>query len=127
MSKEKSKEIIEISPKKLYPMISFVEISPYRLEEAKSNLINNKDIVIKAIEFEGDMYILEGHHVMLAANILEYGSIKVQVINCTKELNIWANKESIKEQISSISVSTLYDFEGVGNFKYERYPKCYRR
>lgn len=116
----------EVSPQILYPLTSFSSIDPQILEHVISQMNAGEGIPpIKVLEFENNLYILEGTYEMLSANILKRPSVQVDVIE-RDTMPFWKNDRYFVSNLKAVGISTLYDFEGVGGFKYETYPLYYR-
>jgi|GEM_PF-2689030 len=122
-------EIFErtISPKEMYPTKKIISIDNTIIEscvhEYKSKKEMEKPIVFL---FDGNYYILKGHHLMLSASLAGAKMIKVDVIEEAKYPFI-KDEEDFKATLENVGLSTLYDFEGIGNFKYEKYPHYYEK
>lgn len=116
-----------VSPRELYPTESLYSIEESRIlfymECFKENIETEK---IKAFLFKDNYYILKGHHKMLAANRLGLQEISVEIAEKT-EHSFWNDEKNVIDNLKAIGLSTLYDFEAVGGFTYDKYPDCYRR
>ena len=116
-----------ISPKELSPTESLFSIEENRIifhmECFKEN-IETEDIIV--FLFDGDYYILEGHHKMLAANRLQVLEIPVNVVNIS-EHNYWVQQENVIANAKALGMTALYDFETVGGFMYDKYPRYYSK
>lgn len=116
-----------ISPQKLYPTESLVFIKNDRLQfyigEYKNGASLEKPVVFL---FDNNYYILKGHHLVLAAIMAKVTEICVEVEN-HRQYSLWSDEETIKENLRSIGMSTLYDYETIGGFTYEIYPEYYKK
>lgn len=118
---------LKMEPYKLYPLTTIASIDPVILQKVTKCVKQDTDIVaIKAIEFNGNTYVLEGYYEILAANILNIKSVPVEFVD-RKNLPFWNDDKNIEETLKAIGISTLYDFETIGGFVYEKYPLEYRR
>lgn len=106
--------------------MSFSSINPDTLRETVDNMAQGANGLIQVIEYKGYMYILEGNYEMLAANILGKEKVEIEIVE-SKELPFWGKEENILSNIEAINISTLYDFEAVGEFSYDDYPPYYGR
>ena len=122
-----SKNEMLISPQKLYPTESLVFIKNDRLQfyidEYKKGANLEKPVVFL---FDNNYYILKGHHLVLAAAMAQVTEICVEVEDY-KQYLLWSDEETIKENLRSIGMSTLYDYETIGGFTYETYPEYYKK
>ena len=122
-----SKNEILISPQKLYPTESLVFIKNDRLQfyigKYKSGASLEKPVVFL---FDNNYYILKGHHLVLAAIMAQVTEICVEVED-HMQYSLWSDEETIKENLRSIGMSTLYDYEAIGGFTYETYPQYYKK
>lgn len=117
----------KVAPNRLYPLVSFSTIDPEMLEDVTNAMKQGIEIEpIKILQYAGEMFVLEGNYEMLAANILKWPEVEIEVVD-REALSFWKNEENLLDNIKSISISTLYDFEGVGGFVYDSYPPYYRR
>lgn len=120
------KEIL-ISPQKLYPTESLVFIKNDLLQilinEYKEGKILERPLIF---QYDGLYYIYKGHHLVLAAIMAEINEITVEIVEL-KELSFWSKEENIRATLQSVGMSTLFDFEAIGNFTYQTYPEYYRK
>ena len=116
-----------ISPRELYPTESFVFIRDDVLQFYIKEFKMNKEHMVKPLVFyfENNYYILKGHHVVLAAAMINIEELVVEVVDLT-QLSFWENDDNVKETLKSIGLSTLYDFETIGGFTYQSYPDYYK-
>lgn len=116
-----------ISPRELYPTESFVFIRDDVLQFYIKEFKMNKEHMVKPLVFyfENNYYILKGHHVVLAAAMINIEELVVEVVDRT-QLSFWENDDNVKETLKSIGLSTLYDFETIGGFTYQSYPDYYK-
>ena len=118
---------MKISPHLLYPTISFTVLDKDKLDQTIVAIDCAVELPpVEVIEYESHYYIVMGHYIMLASCIAKVDFIDVEIIDY-RTLNGWKTAKQIEENLQSISVSTLYDFEAVGGFLYSVYPKYYRR
>ena len=116
-----------ISPKELYPTESLFTIEENRIKfHMKCFKDNIETEEIKVFLFDGDYYILEGHHKMLAANRLQLLEIPVNVVDIS-EYNYWSQRENVIANSKALGMTALYDFEAVGGFLYDKYPRYYNK
>ena len=116
-----------ISPRELYPTEIFVFIRDDELQFYIKEFKMNKEHMVKPLVFyfENNYYILKGHHVVLAAAMINIEELVVEVVDRT-QLSFWENDDNVKETLKSIGLSTLYDFETIGGFTYQSYPDYYK-
>lgn len=116
-----------ISPRELYPTESFAFIRDDVLQFYIKEFKMNKEHMVKPLVFyfENNYYILKGHHVVLAAAMINIEELVVEVVDRT-QLSFWENDDNVKETLKSIGLSTLYDFETIGGFTYQSYPDYYK-
>ena len=116
-----------ISPRELYPTESFVFIRDDELQFYIKEFKMNKEHMVKpwVFYFVNNYYILKGHHVVLAAAMINIEELVVEVVDRT-QLSFWENDDNVKETLKSIGLSTLYDFETIGGFTYQSYPDYYK-
>lgn len=116
-----------ISPERLYPTESLVFIKNDVLQmyfnAYKNGIELEKPLVFL---FDDNYYIYEGHHLVLAAIMAKIKEICVQVVEL-KENSFWGNEENIKDTLKSVGMTTLFDFEAIGDFTYQTYPSYYSR
>ena len=114
-----------ISPKKLYPTESLFSIEEkkvlFYMECFKENLVTED---IKVFLFDGNYHIMKGHHKMLAANRMQLSEIAVEVVDIPAN-TFWGKQENIVANFKAIGMTALYDFEAVGGFGYDNYPRYY--
>lgn len=111
---------------KLYPTESLISIRPEKIKEIKEFLHpdgTNTDIFI--IEYKGYYYIVNGHHQLLAAANLGAKKVRAYLVDY-HNLSFFSNSKNIENTLSYIGMSTIYDFEGIGNYKYDSYPIYYK-
>lgn len=116
---------MRISPKKLYPTESLSSIKEDVIRffmECYKNNIGVPAVVV--LMYDGDYYIIDGHQRMLAANRLKLNQIDVEQVQLSSS-PFWSNEENILYHLKAVGRSTLYDFEAVGDFTYEKYPSYY--
>ena len=116
-----------LDPKCLYPTVTLESIENNNIKFFMDKYTNNEDVMpIFAILFEGQHYIVDGHHRMLAA--IAVGKKEVEVILLQKEdLPEWWTEKIFIETLGSIGMRTIYDFEAIGNFDYLIIPQYYKK
>lgn len=120
-----TENIIKIEPYKLYPLTSVLALDPATLRKAIEIMKKKEDFVsIKVINYKGNWCVYDGIYAMLAANILKEEQITVQIMS-RESIPFWREDCNVEETMNNIGISGLYDFEAIGNFKYENYPKEY--
>lgn len=125
MLKKDNKEML-IAPQELYPTESFATIKNDILQ-VYIKQYENGNIVDKPLVFlfDNNYYILKGHHLVLAAIMSRVKELCVEVVD-NKEYSFWNSEENIKENLKSVGMRTLYDFETIGGFTYQTYPLYYK-
>lgn len=119
------KVIKKVNPQRLYPMVTIESISPDTLEQTTCRMKDENEIsIIRVIDFKGYYIMLDGFYEMLAANIIGKSEIEIEVVPLT-ECNTWISERTIKEQLKTVGMNALYDFEALGGFKYSEYPTFY--
>ena len=115
-----------VDPTCLYPLVSIESISPEILKQTveamKCDQIN---ATVEVMEYAGYFFILEGNYIVLAANILHKEKIEVEYVE-RADVSFWNKEECFKEQLTSIGMNALYDFEALGGFRYAEYPDLYK-
>lgn len=112
-----------ISPKELYPTESMFFIEENRINhymECFKDSVATEDI--KVLLFDGNYYIIVGHHKMLAANRLQLSEIPVDIVKI-QDNDYW--EQNIVANIKALGMTALHDFEAVGDFFYDKYPSCF--
>lgn len=118
---------IKMEPNKLYPLSAIASVEPKILQRMVKLLAENADIYsIKSFVYKGNMYMIDGNYEMLAANILNKKSVDVEIVE-RKDIPFWNIDKNLEENLQAIGISTLYDFETVGGFTYDKYPAEYKR
>lgn len=111
----------------LYPTVSLVSVRPERIEELVHVLKKDgSDTEIVAIIYDEHYYIVEGHAQLLAAAYLGAKHVCIYIVDY-KDIPIYSEPKKIESTLSSVGMSTLYDFEGIGGFKYSEYPNYYKK
>lgn len=118
---------IQVVPNKLYPLTMVTSIEPQNLQECVKLLESGEQLgAVKAFYYEDILYMLEGCYEMLAHNILKKEAILVELVDRTL-LPFWNEDENLVKNFKVLGMSTLYDFEAIGGFRYEEYPLPYKR
>lgn len=117
---------MKISPQKLYPTESLFSIEEKKILFFMECLKNDIEFpVIKVFVYDGNYFIFDGHHRMLAANRLGLPQIDVEVVTLS-DGSYGAQEENVVDGLSAVGLTGLYDFEAVGGFMYDMYPTCYK-
>lgn len=117
---------IKMKPNMLYPLTAISSVEPAILRNMIKLLSENVEIhSIKSFDYNGNMYMLDGDYEMLAANILNKRSVDVEIVD-RKNIPFWNVDKNLEENLHAIGVSALFDFEAVGGFTYDKYPKEYK-
>lgn len=118
---------IKTKPNMLYPLTAIASVEPEMLQKMVRLLSENVEVhSIKSFVYKGNMYLLDGDYEMLAANILNKKSVEVEIVD-RKGIPFWNVDRNLEENLQAIGVSALFDFEAVGGFTYDKYPKEYKR
>ena len=119
--------VMQVKPSSLYPVVPLESINPQILNQVIESMRKEMKIAsIKVISYKGYFFILEGNYEMLAANIIRLQSIFIEILDRSK-ISFWDKDENVEEQLRTIGMNALYDFEAVGKFTYSEYPKLYKR
>ncbi|OUN33268.1 hypothetical protein [Lachnoclostridium sp. An76] len=119
-------EIKSVSPNVLYPMTTIASINPDTLQKVVYEIKNGVDMpLIQVIEFGGYYFIWNGNYEMIAANMVGKLQVDVEIIPLEQQ-NSWLSEEGIEEQLKTVGMNALYDFEALGGFKYPEYPVFYK-
>ena len=120
---KQNEHIMLISPKSLYPLESIRNINDDVVNEYKKT---KKYLVdpISIIQFEGYHYVADGHHRMLAALLNNENFVQAEIAQ-TDNYPFYATTDNLMAQLKSVGISTVYDFEAYGEFRYCSYPGCY--
>lgn len=115
----------KMNPKCLYPTETLESIQNDTILFYVDKIKKNEPIMpIMVYRYEGYYFIIEGHHRMLASVVC--GAEEIDTVELKKnELPEWCDDSSFTETINGVGMRTVYDFEAVGNFCYEEYPKYY--
>ena len=70
-------------------------------------------------------YIVKGHHQFLAACNLGAKKVRTYLVDY-HSLSFLSNPRNIESTLSCVGKTAIYDFEGIGNFKYNDYPEYYK-
>ena len=114
---------IMLSPHSLYPLQSVRNLNQATIDfcvHTRSYSFNP----IAIVPYLGYHYIVDGHNRMIAATLNNEKIINVCLFN-PKLFPFFTNPDNVQRELSSLSISTLYDFEDLGNFRYASYPKTY--
>lgn len=118
------KELL-INPNKVYPLISIESINPRTLETVKDRMKTERyQPMARGVIFEDDLFVTEGVYEVLAAGILKIEKILFFVLDESED-KYWNDRSNIITQLNAIGKNALFDFEAIGGFKYDKYPKYY--
>lgn len=116
----------KINPKELYPLAKIEFINPNSLcDTTKKYTTREIDTPIKAIEYEGYYFIYEGSCEVIAACLNKMQSVEIELVD-RSQIPFWNNDKNLVEQLASIGMNAIYDFEAIAGFKYEEYPRWYQ-
>lgn len=122
---DNKENIVNVSPKDLFPTETLSSIRDEGIQGYLKLFQDNKEVnPVKIFFFEGEYYILDGHHRVLAAIINKRDSIKAEIIK-EEQLPRWYRGNLMKKLLKEVGMSTIYDFEGIAGFNYKNYPKYY--
>ena len=125
MSKMKIEKTFTVPPNKLYPTESIASIDPAKLNYYVSMIKEGKNFDgIFVILYDGLYFIVKGHHLMLAYSLLQANEISVHLVSM-QDLLFFSEGKNLEHTLKAVGISALYDFEAIGNFIYEEYPKYY--
>ena len=117
---------LHVDINKLYPTESVASIRPEIINEVKEHISSDgKNTVIYIIEYNGFFYIVKGHHQFLAACNLGAKKVRTYLVDY-HSLSFLSNPRNIESTLSCVGKTAIYDFEGIGNFKYNDYPEYYK-
>lgn len=115
---------IILSPMSLYPTdkvnhLDMKVVNKYLQELKQGRLLAPIEVVF----MEGNYYIVDGHHRFVA-----YLMNKERLLKCVlaNKANKLTHKYTLREELGYVGISTLYDYEDIGNFRYKSYPKFYK-
>ena len=114
---------IMMSPTSLYPLarISDIDVGTLnKYEESKEYLHNYSSIIV----FNGYHFFVEGHYRVLAAIINKEEFINVELVN-TEKYPFFKNEENLISELQATGISSVYEFEEIGKFRYKSYPSFY--
>ena len=116
-----------ISVDRLYPTESIASISPTTINKLKESISKDgSNTEIFVIEYKGNYYVIKGHHQLLAASGQGINTVRVFLVD-SQDLSFYSNPSNIEYTLSSIGLSTLYDFEAIGGITYSEYPNLYSK
>lgn len=116
-----------ININELYPTESLVSIMPESIDKVRELIKSDgTDTEIVAFTFEKHYYILKGHEQLMAAAYLRAKKVRVYLVDY-KDIPFFCNEDNIKSTLTSIGMTTIYDFEGICGFTYPDYPEYYKR
>ena len=121
----KIKEEIIISVNELYPTESLASISPSRIKKLREIISDdglNTEIFV--FTYKGYYYVARGHHQWLAASSQGIEKVRAFLVDY-HDLSFFSKPGNIEKTLSSIGLSTLYDFEAIGGISYSEYPELY--
>lgn len=124
---ENKSALIMIDPRFLYPTVTLESIENNNIRFFMEKYNNEEDVMpIAVVLFDGEYYIVDGHHRMLASIIA--GKKEVKVISLEKDdLPKWWTEKTFIETLECVGMRTIYDFEAIGNFDYLKIPKYYKK
>lgn len=99
----------QLSPKSLYPTQSIRDLSESRLEEYRTGELKSMPISINIDDKTGLFKIIDGHHRFLATALNDVNGFISAEITEAKNIPI-------------VPKSSIYDYEDVGKFFYDKYP-----
>lgn len=116
----------KINPKELYPLIKLETIPPDSLRDTiKRYAEGQMDALIKVIEYGGFYYIYEGNCEVIAACIEDKQTVDIELLDRSK-IPFWNDDKNLEDQLASIGMNAVYDFEAMAGFKYSEYPRWYK-
>ena len=121
---EETSDIL-MSPTSLFPLESIRSIHTKILDEYKTEKEYNKR-PIEIVVANGYHFIVDGHHRMLAAVLNKEEFVNVKVAS-TDKYTFLKTENNLLTEAQSLGLSTVYDFEEIGDFKYSSYPDHYIR
>lgn len=103
-------KVCKICTRRIYPTQNTRDLSEVTLNNYINENKRYKDYMLQPIKvciIEGNYFVVDGHHRLLSALVN-----KIELISCilVNPIDIIKNR------------SMIYDFEEIGNFKYENYP-----
>lgn len=110
-----------VSPKNIYPTEGIRNINEKILEEYRLKVRNHIEFEpIELIRANDSLFILNGHHRVLAANLENLGHINAILLY--DENDVMSMNITTKEYIT-ITPSDIYDWEDVNGFLFNYYPE----
>lgn len=125
-SDKKLSPAILLSPMSLYPTQRIRDISQTQLAKYISlNKDKNAFPPVSISIMDSYHFIIDGHHRVLSALVNKLPIIRCELAH-DRVSPVFSAETALKEQLSHCGVSTLYDFETIGNFTYASYPAFYQ-
>lgn len=110
----------------LYPTETIAAINDNSVEQCyKANTSGQGQICeVLVVRYDDCLYIYEGHEQVIAAANFNFKELEVVEID-RGTIKFWADDEAFVNTLYDVGITAVYDFEAVGGFHYESYPKYY--
>lgn len=116
----------KINPKKLFPTVTLESILNDNIHFFINKFKKDEDVLpIIVYQYDDHYFIIDGHHRMLASVISNKSEVEVIVLE-KDELPNWCESNIFESTLNSLGMRTIYDFEAIGDFSYDEYPKFYK-
>lgn len=119
----KQETMIYISPQNVYPTQKITEMSDDTFDYYRSLKVEEY-LPIDILAFGGYHFVIDGNHRVLAAMNKKYKVIPARIIH-KDEYPFYSKEENVLRQLRAIGLTSVYDFEAIGKFKYNDYPSYY--
>lgn len=114
---------IFLSPTSLFPLAGVKDINLETVHNYRNNKQYSREPV-SIIAYDEYHYIIDGRHRTLAAAMNNEKLIKVETADIDEHPSFKSSANLISE-IQSTGISSVYDFEKIGKFRYRSYPDHY--
>ena len=110
-----------VSPKNIYPTEGIRNINMERVLEYKANPQMLESVPITLAQIEDVLFVMDGHHRIMAANLLEKSTLRAYLKYSTGDT--FPSGVSA-EQYVTVSLSDVYDWEDANRLRFGYYPSC---
>jgi len=117
------KKNILMAPTSLYPFAWDRDIDEEALNTF-SSMKEHLNSVVSIVVFDGYHFIVTGYHPVLAAIKNKESFINVELID-TEKNPFFKQEENVVATLEKSGISSVHDYESMGDFRYMSYPKHY--